>query len=127
VLAGFNAVLRKAAHVAEYMVFALLLWRLLERGAEARWRIRWAAATAALGVLLAGADEFHQLYTRGRAGSVVDVGWDALGVALALGWIYLRTRREESGKAPFGGLRVFAALRQGLALPRPDSEEKERR
>lgn len=107
-LAAVHAVLRKSAHVFEYMIFALLVWRLLQREATERWRTSWAVATAALGLLLAGADELHQFYTRSRAGSIVDVGWDALGVALALGWLYWRARRRENtGKA------------QGLALPEP--------
>ena len=91
-LAAVHAVLRKSAHVSEYMIFALLVWRLLQREAAERWRTSWAVATAALGLLLAGADELHQFYTRSRAGSIVDVGWDALGVALALGFLYLRAR-----------------------------------
>ncbi len=92
VLGNFHAALRKSAHVFEYMIFALLVWRLLQREAAERWRKSWAVATAVLGLLLAGADELHQFYTRGREGSIVDVGWDALGVALALGFLYLRAR-----------------------------------
>ena len=91
-LAAVHAVLRKSAHVFEYMIFALLVWRLLQREAAKRWRTSWAVATAALGLLLGGADELHQFYTRSRAGSIVDVGWDALGVALALGFLCLRAR-----------------------------------
>jgi len=92
-LRWLHAGLRKSAHVVEYFIFAWLLWRALRREAAERWRTSWAVATAALGPLVAAADELHQYYTRGRAGSVEDVGWDALGVALALGWLYWRAYR----------------------------------
>jgi len=96
-LRWLHALLRKSAHIGEYFVFALLLWRALRREAAARWRGSWAVITAALGVLLAGADELHQARTPGRTGSVVDVGWDLLGVALALLWIYWHARRARAG------------------------------
>ena len=85
--------LRKTAHVTEYSIFALLLWRALRREAAECWRASWAAATLSVGVGLAVLDELHQSYTRGRTGSPVDVGWDALGLALALVWLYGRQRR----------------------------------
>jgi len=96
-LRWLHALLRKSAHIGEYFVFALLLWRALRQEAAARWRWRWAATTAAVGLLLASADELHQAYTPGRTGSYVDVGWDLLGVALALVWIYWHARRARAG------------------------------
>ena len=95
-LAWLHVGLRKSAHIGEYFVFALLLWRALRREAAERWQTSWAAITIVLGVATAVLDELHQAHTRGRTGSVLDVGWDALGVALALVWLYWRQRRAAS-------------------------------
>jgi len=91
-----NAVLRKLAHVTEYLILGLLLWRALRGGAAEAWRRRWALGTLGLGVLWAASDETHQLFSRGRVGSVADVGYDTLGVLLALLLVYGWSRRRRS-------------------------------
>lgn len=96
-----NVVLRKLAHVTEYFILGLLVWRALRRGAGEAWRARWALGTLAVGMLWAAADETHQLFARGRRGSVADVGYDTLGVLLALllvyGWARWRGRSTAAG------------------------------
>lgn len=94
-----NAVLRKLAHVTEYCVLGLLLWRALRGGAAEMWRRRWALGTLGLGVLWAAADETHQLFSPGRVGSVADVGYDTLGVLLALLLLYGWSRRARRPRA----------------------------
>jgi VanZ family protein len=69
-LGGWDLVLRKIAHAAEYAVLGALLARALRRPALA----------AALGVLYAVSDEVHQAFVPGRMGSPVDVAIDAVGV-----------------------------------------------
>ena len=97
-----NAVVRKLAHVTEYFILALLLWRALRRGREEAWRWSWAAGTLLIGAAWAGLDELHQIFERGRGSSIVDVGWDTLGLLLALmalfvlGW----KKKEGRGQAP---------------------------
>lgn len=88
---------RRLAHVSEYFILTLLLYRALREdvlnGAHWRW-VGW-AATAALGV--AGLDELHQATTVRRTGSLVDVGIDALGVLTALvllAWLHFRPAVE---------------------------------
>jgi VanZ family protein len=82
-LGVWDTVLRKCAHVTEYAVLGALLYRALEREAPA----------LALGVAYAATDEFHQHFVRGRHPSPVDVGIDAVGVALGmLLWLRLRPR-----------------------------------
>ncbi len=73
-LGTWDLILRKAAHMTEYAILAALL-----RRAAASYG--WAFALA---VAYAASDEFHQTFVRGRHGSPVDVGIDAIGVALGL-------------------------------------------
>lgn len=99
-LLKINAVARKLAHVSEYFILGLLVWRALRRGAADVWRARWAAGTLAIGVLWAAADETHQLFARGRRGSLADVGFDTLGVLLALLLVYGWARRAAIAGGP---------------------------
>ncbi len=94
-----NAVVRKMAHVTEYFVLGLLLWRALRRGREEAWRWSWAIGTLLLGAAWAGLDELHQLFERGRGRSVIDIGWDSLGLLLALVMIYARPSKKKEGRA----------------------------
>ncbi len=83
-LGGWDLVLRKLAHMAEYAVLGALLLRATDRSGLA----------VALGTLYAVSDEVHQVFVPGRAGSPVDVAIDAVGVALGvLSWQSLRARR----------------------------------
>jgi VanZ family protein len=84
-LGTWDYVLRKCAHMVEYAVLALLLRR-------ATGSYAWAVALA---VAYAVSDEFHQTFVRGRHGSPVDVGIDAIGATLGLA-ASLYTRRRWS-------------------------------
>jgi VanZ family protein len=99
-LLQLNAVVRKLAHVTEYFILGLLVWRALRRGATETWRARWTLGTLAVGMLWAAADETHQLFARGRRGSLGDVGFDTLGLLLALLLLYVWRRRARSSGAP---------------------------
>lgn len=98
-LLQINAVVRKLAHVTEYFILALLVWRALRRGAVDAWRWRWGLGTLGVGVLWAAADETHQLFARGRRGSLGDIGYDTLGVLLALLLVYGWARRRGNSAA----------------------------
>ena len=73
-LGTWDLVLRKAAHLTEYAILAALLRR-------ATGSYGWAFMLA---VAYAATDEFHQTFVRGRHGSPIDVGIDAIGVSLGL-------------------------------------------
>jgi VanZ family protein len=79
-------VVRKLGHMAVYgLLFLLWLWAL--PGVRPR-------PAAAIAVLYAISDEYHQGQVEGRHGSPVDVLIDAAGVALAwAGWRRLRAQR----------------------------------
>jgi VanZ family protein len=83
-LGGWDLVLRKIAHAAEYAVLGALLVRATTRPGLA----------FALGVSYAVTDEVHQLFVPGRMGSPIDVAVDALGVAVGIVlWQSLQARR----------------------------------
>ena len=72
-LGGWDTLLRKLAHMAEYGLLFLLWLRALQRPG-------WAAAIT---LAYAVSDEVHQSFVEGRVGSPVDVLIDAAGVAIA--------------------------------------------
>jgi VanZ family protein len=73
-LGGWDLVLRKLAHAAEFAVLGALLLR-----ATARSGIAFV-----LGTLYAVSDELHQSFVPGRAGSPLDVALDTVGVAIGI-------------------------------------------
>ena len=91
--------IRKAAHVTEYAILALLLWRALRsrnRAAAGGWNRRHAFAVVALGATFAVTDEFSQTFWSERLGSPRDVALDTFGAALGISllWLVGRWRRK---------------------------------
>ena len=90
---------RKCAHVAEYAVLALLLWRVLRKPATPEtpaWQWWQAGLVLALVALYAATDEFHQALVPSRQGSAWDVLLDTAGGALGLFglWVIGRWRKR---------------------------------
>jgi VanZ family protein len=97
---------RKLAHMTEFAVLALLLWRAMARHklmenaapADARptlseaWSWPLAGQVLTLVVLYAASDEFHQRFVPTRQASVLDVLIDASGAALALLGLFMWRR-----------------------------------
>jgi len=73
-LGGWDLVLRKLAHAAEYAILGALLLR----------ACRSPGLAFALATLYAGSDELHQAFVSGRQGSPLDVAIDAAGAALGV-------------------------------------------
>jgi VanZ family protein len=91
---------RKAAHVTEYALLALLIWRALNpAGTGARtWRWRRAAQTLLLVMVYAATDEFHQRFVPSREASVVDVLIDTSGAVLSLLFVWFLGRLVFTGR-----------------------------
>lgn len=106
-------VLRKAAHVGEYAVLALLWFRALIRDPA---RPTWVAAAGAFAICVAWAalDETHQWFVPGRTGSARDVAVDAAG-ALAMLAAARRTW-PDTGRALLSLLLWTAAASGAVAL-----------
>jgi len=78
---------RKGAHMTEYGILALLLWRPLRKPVQSQAHVwHWPAAGFVLSLvaLYAASDEFHQRFVPSREASVWDVLLDILGAVLAL-------------------------------------------
>lgn len=102
---SFSFIVRKAAHMSEYAILAILSWLFIK---EKGWShpsffaLLWS-------VIYACSDEFHQLFVSGRSGQLKDVGIDAIGalIGLLLLWILRffiyklqdvkRQKRKEAG------------------------------
>jgi len=79
----FHAILRKLAHLTEYFISGLLLFRAFRNGTDTRQELRWAFLSLMVVVIIAATDEFHQLFVSTRTASLIDVGIDILGGFLA--------------------------------------------
>ena len=94
-----NWTIRKWAHVLQYFVLGLLLFRAFRARSAGGWTWRW-TFFAVLGVfLLALADEFHQSFVPTRTSSIMDVGIDTAGGALAqyVAFLWYRCLGRRSG------------------------------
>jgi len=89
---------RKSAHLIEYTVLALLLWRALRSVSLLRTH-KWIAFGAALlgSTLFAASDEFHQTFVKSRTASGRDVLLDVAGALLGL-LIAVSFARHHPGK-----------------------------
>jgi VanZ family protein len=78
---------RKGGHVGEYALLAWLWTRTLSARARARTnaprRVRSVLLAAAIALLYAASDEWHQSFVPGRTGHAVDVLVDGCGIVLA--------------------------------------------
>ena len=89
--------IRKAAHVTEYLILALLLVRALRT--EGLRGGALAATAVLIGVAYAALDETHQAFVPSRTASPGDVAVDAIGVLAGVGLAVAR-RPAEPARAP---------------------------
>jgi VanZ family protein len=91
--------LRKCAHLTEYAVLALLLWRALRKPVKnvfCPWNWREVRLVMLTTMLYAATDEFHQHFVLARTSLVSDVFIDTAGGAAGLlaFWILGHWRRR---------------------------------
>ena len=90
-----HGIIRKLAHVTEYFLLGLLLFRAFRSENNIQKPLRWASYSLLVVALFALGDEFHQSFVITRTSSIVDVGIDTFGGFLGLCVILLwhRARR----------------------------------
>jgi VanZ family protein len=89
---------RKCAHLTEYGILAVLVWRARRkpfRGDRRPWRWSEAAEGLWVNVFYATTDEFHQTFIPSREGCIRDVLIDSTGAVfgLLLLWLIGRWRK----------------------------------
>ena len=93
-----NWAVRKTAHMFEYFVLSLLLFRAFRRGSSANREREWARSSMLVVVALALGDELFQGLGGLRTGSIADAGIDTLGGLLGQ-WARSRYARRRAGKS----------------------------
>jgi VanZ family protein len=84
-LASIHFIIRKSAHVGEYAILALLLFRAVTSITHRKWPMSilkvgvWVAC-----LFVAATDEFHQTFVQSRGAAVRDVMIDSCGALLGL-------------------------------------------
>ena len=89
----FHLGIRKLAHITEFGVFSVMVFRGIRSG-RSGWRLDWALSTFFIALAFAAMDEWHQSFVPVRQASARDVAIDALGAVLAqvLVWAYANWR-----------------------------------
>lgn len=81
-VASIQLLVRKCAHLAEYAILAVLLWRAFDRGRGDFGRA--AVGAFVIAAIYASLDEFHQSFVSSRTGAIQDVMIDCGGAILGL-------------------------------------------
>ena len=90
--------IRKMAHILEFGIFSILIFRAWRSG-RLGWCLGWAIATLLIAAAFAVLDEIHQAFVPGRGPSVRDVAIDTAGALLAQAAVWWYATR----KWPLGG------------------------
>lgn len=85
-IAQIHFLLRKGAHLTEYAILAVLLWRGFRGPHLGVRQSLWpqAASALAVAIVFAATDEWHQSFEASRGPSPVDVLIDSCGAVLGL-------------------------------------------
>jgi VanZ family protein len=87
--AWWEPIARSFGHVLLYLGLTLL-WSWALAGVV-RHPVAWAAA---ISLVYAGTDEYHQTFVENRDGTLSDVGLDAIGIALAALYVEVAGKRR---------------------------------
>jgi VanZ family protein len=98
-------IIRKCAHLTEYFILSLLIFRGIRAGQKG-WHLRWALTTVLIVAGYAALDEFHQSFVPGRTAAVGDALIDISGAvaaqlvaSLVVLWGGVRKQRKEAEAA----------------------------
>jgi VanZ family protein len=87
--------IRKGSHLAEYAIFAALLWRAIHYGTQLYASFRFEALLVFfLALIYAAGDEYHQSFVETRGSSAGDVLIDVGGILLGLLGSWAITRQQ---------------------------------
>src|SRR5216684_1321032 len=101
-LATIHFLVRKAGHLAEYAVLALLAARAFRTSAHELLRNRWFWVSLLFVVAYSLSDEFHQSFVPSRTASIYDCMIDSVGGLTALALLAIRVRSPRVSKGESG-------------------------
>lgn len=78
----YAKVVRKGAHIFIYFLLGFLVINLVIEYKMLDWKTMFLSFVITF--LYACSDEIHQLFVRGRSGSIIDVGIDSIGIYLGI-------------------------------------------
>src|SRR3954469_5383995 len=78
----WHHVVRKGAHVTEYFILGLLVYRAFN--VDVASSLKLGMLTVIFVAVAATFDEFHQSFVPSRGSSIFDVGWDCIGGLIAI-------------------------------------------
>jgi VanZ family protein len=93
-------IIRKCAHISEYAILAMLVWRAVRkphRRDPRPWSWAMALVVALVTIAYAATDELHQAFVPSREGSLRDVLVDSAGVVLGLLFLWAVGRLRRRG------------------------------
>ena len=86
---------RKAGHLSEYAILAILIWRAFRRGSSWQMKMSILFVLALFGcAIFAATDEFHQSFVPSRTASPIDVMIDVTGAVIGLTFCVAVARRK---------------------------------
>lgn len=97
--------IRKAAHLSEYAILALLAARAFRTSQKDKLRRRWWLAAFVLVACVSLVDEYHQSFLPTRTGTIYDSFLDMTGGAVALACMALWLARKRTKRSRRAGLR----------------------
>lgn len=91
---GVDFILRKAAHITEFAILTLLIWRASTESVnpESRKSRKLIVLAFLFAFFYAISDEYHQTFIFGRVGSPKDVAIDSIGIIIATIVIWKKNR-----------------------------------
>jgi VanZ family protein len=94
-LCALHNFIRKCAHVGEYFVLGVLLFRAVRTPREG-WQWRWAFLAILIAAFYASSDEMHQIFVPSRGASVWDALLDTGGASVAQFVVWMVNRRAHT-------------------------------
>jgi VanZ family protein len=91
-LAAIHFLIRKAGHLTEYAILALLAARAFRTSSRELLRARWFWVSLLFVIAYSLSDEFHQSFVPSRTASIYDSMIDTLGGLTALVFLAIRRR-----------------------------------
>ena len=88
--------LKKTAHITEYAILFLLVWRAAKSSFKSQVSDHKLLAGVFLFCLLyAVSDEFHQSFVIGRTSTIRDVGFDVIGMFISYWYVSRHNIKEK--------------------------------